>query len=109
MMRSTLSDLSGTSLSIAREKSWPFRCPRYQGVDCSGRWGIEGVPWWRSSDFLWPQLRANTTAPGQRVMTTGTRLFRHDVPLGSMPSHWLRQACESGCGLCGSFDFDTSL
>ncbi|GBM03851.1 hypothetical protein AVEN_231318-1 [Araneus ventricosus] len=81
MMRNTLSDLSGTSLSIAREKSWPFRGVRYQGVDCSARWGIEGVPWWRSSDFLWPQLRANTTAPGQRIMTTGTQLFRHDVPL----------------------------
>ncbi|GBO19682.1 hypothetical protein AVEN_146558-1 [Araneus ventricosus] len=86
MMRNILSDLSGTSLSIAREKSWSFRGARYQGVDCSARSGIEGVPWWRSSDFLWPQLRANTTAPGQRMTTTGTRLFRHDVPVRAMPS-----------------------
>ncbi|GBM86955.1 hypothetical protein AVEN_134385-1 [Araneus ventricosus] len=97
MMRNMLSDLSGTSLSIARKKSWSFRGARNQGVDCSARWGIEGASWWRSSDFLWPQLRANTTVPGQRMMTTGTRLFRHDAPLGSMPSgwtslHWLRRA-----------------
>ncbi|GBN72680.1 hypothetical protein AVEN_126940-1 [Araneus ventricosus] len=61
MMRNILSDMSGTSLSIAREKSWLFRGARYQGVDCSARWGLEGVPWWGSSDFLWPQLRASTT------------------------------------------------
>ncbi|GBM79667.1 hypothetical protein AVEN_59160-1 [Araneus ventricosus] len=92
MMRNILSDMSVTSLSIAREKSWPFRGARNQGVDCSARWGIEGVSWWRSSSFLWPQLRANTTAPG-------TRLFRHDMPLGSTPagwtsSHWLRRASD---------------
>ncbi|GBM56188.1 hypothetical protein AVEN_35173-1 [Araneus ventricosus] len=110
MMPNILSDLSGTSLSIAREKSRPFRGARYQGVGNSARWGIEGVPWWRSSDFLWPQLRANVTAPGQRMMNKGTQLFRHEVPLESKPSgwiflHWLRQACESGYGLCRLYDF----
>ncbi|GBN56889.1 hypothetical protein AVEN_236607-1 [Araneus ventricosus] len=72
----------GLSLSIAREKSWPFRGTRYQGVDCSARCVIERVPWWRSSDFLWPQLHA--TAPGQKMMNTGTRLFQHDVRLESI-------------------------
>ncbi|GBN66167.1 hypothetical protein AVEN_45405-1 [Araneus ventricosus] len=61
MMRNILSDLSWTTHSIAWERSWPFRGDTYQGVNTSARWGIEGVQWWRSSDFLWPQLRANTT------------------------------------------------
>ncbi|GBO28310.1 hypothetical protein AVEN_29500-1 [Araneus ventricosus] len=51
-MRNALSDLSRTSHSPAREKSRPFRGSRYQDVDCSDRWGIEGVPWWMSLDFL---------------------------------------------------------
>ncbi|GBN75526.1 hypothetical protein AVEN_269945-1 [Araneus ventricosus] len=50
MMRNILSDLSGTSLSIAREKWWSFRGSRYQGMDLSASWDIEGVPWWRSLD-----------------------------------------------------------
>ncbi|GBL94635.1 hypothetical protein AVEN_83957-1 [Araneus ventricosus] len=106
MVRNTLSDLSGTSHSPARETSWPFRGARYQGVDCSVRWGIEGVPWWRSLDFLWTQLRANAAAPGQRMMTTGTRLFRHSMPLESITfgldirnGYVGRQACECGCGV----------
>ncbi|GBM29995.1 hypothetical protein AVEN_165572-1 [Araneus ventricosus] len=75
MMRNILSDLSGTSHSLAREKSQPFRGAGYQGVDCCARWGIEGIPRWRSLNFLSPQPRANTTAPGYRMMTAGSRLF----------------------------------
>ncbi|GBN11801.1 hypothetical protein AVEN_47109-1 [Araneus ventricosus] len=42
MKRNTLSDLSVTNHSPAREKSRPFRGARYQEMDCSDRWGIEG-------------------------------------------------------------------
>ncbi|GBN90514.1 hypothetical protein AVEN_183755-1 [Araneus ventricosus] len=84
MMRITFSDLSGTSHSPAKETSRPFRGTRYQGVDSSARWGIEGVPCWRSLDFLWPQLRANATTPGQRMMATvGKPISEH--PASSKP------------------------
>ncbi|GBM03742.1 hypothetical protein AVEN_134960-1 [Araneus ventricosus] len=55
MKRNTLSDLSGTSLSPAREMSGLSSGARYQGVDCSTLRAIEGVTWWRSLDFLWQQ------------------------------------------------------
>ncbi|GBM68695.1 hypothetical protein AVEN_9167-1 [Araneus ventricosus] len=43
MMHNTLSDLSGTSLSPAKETLRPFLGDRYQRVDCSAGWAIEGV------------------------------------------------------------------
>ncbi|GBM66913.1 hypothetical protein AVEN_199890-1 [Araneus ventricosus] len=51
MMHNTLSDLSGTSLSPAKETLRPFLGDRYQRVDCSAGWGIEGVSWWSPWTF----------------------------------------------------------